>query len=65
MRIRMAVERKANVHEVFHNLEAVALDVCVNAQRMRHSIVDHAAIGIRKAQVVFEEIDMPKDMGSD
>src|SRR5262249_5542758 len=28
-------------------------------------IVDHAAIGVRKAQVVFEEIDMPKDMGSD
>jgi hypothetical protein len=32
---------------------------------MRHGIVDHAAIGIRKAQVVFEEVDMPKDMGRD
>ena len=29
---------------------------------MCHGIVDHAAIGVRKAQVVFEKIDMPKDM---
>src|SRR4030095_14733620 len=61
----MAVERKANVHAVFHDLEAIALDVDVNTERMRHGIVDHAAIGIRKAQVVFEEIDMPKDVRSD
>ena len=32
---------------------------------MRHGIVDHAAIGVRKAQIVFEEVDMSKDMGSD
>jgi hypothetical protein len=32
---------------------------------MRHGIVDHTAIGVRKAQIVFEEIDMPKDMRSD
>src|SRR5215471_6095470 len=65
MRVRMAVKCKTNVHDVFDDLEAVALDVGVNAQRMRHGIVDHAAIGVRKAQVVFEEIDMPKDMGGD
>ena len=65
MRVRMAVERKANVHEVFDSLEAVALDVRVNAQGVCHGVVDHAAIGIGKAHVVFEEVDVPKDMGGD
>ena len=55
----------ADVHEVFHGLEAVALDVRVNTQRLRHGIVHHAAMGMRTAQIVYEAVDMPKDMGRD
>src|SRR5207248_2874832 len=62
MRVNVAVEGKANVHQVLDALQAVALDVVINAQRMRHGIIDHAAIGVGKAEIVLEKVDMPKDM---
>src|SRR5215471_1916354 len=62
VRINMAVERKAYVHQVLDGLQAVALDIAINAQRMRHGIVDHVAVSRGKQRIVFEKIDVPKDM---
>ena len=60
--INMAVKGKANVHQVLDDVEPVALDIGVNAQGMCHRIVDHTAIGIGKVDVVFEKIDMRKNV---
>src|SRR5215468_3644673 len=62
--VNMAVERKADVHQVLDSLQAVALDIAINAESMRHGIVDHVAVGGSKQHIVFEKIDVPKDMRS-
>src|SRR2546421_10116430 len=64
MRIDMAIEGKANVHQVLDRLQPVALDVAVDTQRVGYSIVDHVAIGWGEQLVVLEKIDMTKHMGS-
>src|SRR5215831_17229442 len=63
MGIDVAIEGKANVHQVLDRLQPVALDVAVDAQRVRHGIVDHVAISRGKQLVVLEKIDVTKHVG--
>src|SRR5919202_729657 len=63
MRIDMAVEGKSDVHQVLDRLQAVALDIAVDAQRVRHGIIEHVAVGGGEQGVVLEKIDVTKHVG--
>ncbi len=59
MGIDVAVQGKADVHEMLDYLKSVAFDVIVDAGGVSHGVVNHVAVGIGKHDIVFEKIDVP------
>jgi hypothetical protein len=63
MRIDQILERQTSVDELFHPVQAMALDVAANPGGVVGHLVHHPPVGARKPIVVLEEIAMAVDVG--
>ena len=61
----VAIDGEANIHQALDAVEAIAIDVFINAQGMFDGRVHHIAVGVGEIDVMLKKIDVGVDVSDD